>query len=359
MATTAEYGIGDFTFPRGWFVVAESHEATNKPIPLRYFGRDLILYRGQTSGDPIVMDAYCPHMKTHLAKNETSYIVLDGQQTEGDDIRCPYHGWKFGPDGKCNEIPYSPAPIPKAAKIRTYPTQEWGGFVLMWHDEEEGEPNFQPHPLPEWDDPNWVNWKVDHLGVLPCHPQEVVDNIMDKAHLGPIHGSMNMDFFESEVDNHVVKQVLAAGHRTLSDDVLTNDTWYTGPGLLMSKMLGYYNSLMLVAHTPVEDGTTRAWHALMVEPPNMPMTDENREAVEAYQEGSKMALLQDFDIWSHKAPCLQVMQVVGDGPFNKVRLWYKQFYNPRADIKKHQTKANGKWIAKGTNRDPWDVKAAE
>lgn len=353
MATTQEYGLGEFDFPRGWFVVAVSEDATNKPIPLRYFGRDMILYRGQNSGKPVIMDAYCPHMKTHLAKNETSYVVLDGKQTEGDDIRCPYHGWKFGPDGKCNEIPYSPAPIPKAAKIRAYPTQEWGGFILMWHDEEEGEPDFEPHPLPEWEDPKWVNWKVDHLGVLPCHQQEIVDNIMDKAHLSPIHGSMNMDYFESEIDGISVRQVLAAGHRTLADDVLTNDTWYTGPGLLMSRMLGYYNSLLLVAHTPVEDGTTRAWHALMVEPPNMPMTAEDEEAVAAFQEGSKMALLQDFDVWKNKAPCIQIMQVIGDGPFGKVRDWYRQFFNPRKDAAKYQAKANGKWITKGTNRDPW------
>ena len=90
MATTAEYGIGEFTFPRGWFMVAESAEATNKPVPLRYFGRDLIMYRG-ASGRIVVMNAYCPHMKTHLAKNESSYIVMDGKQIEGDDIRCPYH----------------------------------------------------------------------------------------------------------------------------------------------------------------------------------------------------------------------------------------------------------------------------
>ena len=98
MATTAEYGIGKFTFPRGWFMVGETSEATNKPIPLRYFGRDLIMYRGE-SGRVVVMDAYCPHMKTHLAKNESSYIVMDGKQVEGDDIRCPYHAWKFGLTG--------------------------------------------------------------------------------------------------------------------------------------------------------------------------------------------------------------------------------------------------------------------
>ena len=41
MAKTNEYGIGQYTFPRGWFMVGEAAEATNKPSSLRYFGRDL------------------------------------------------------------------------------------------------------------------------------------------------------------------------------------------------------------------------------------------------------------------------------------------------------------------------------
>ena len=74
MAKTNEYGIGQYTFPRGWFMVGESAEATNKPSSLRYFGRDLIMYRG-TSGRVVIMDAYCPHMKTHLAK----WVFICGQ----------------------------------------------------------------------------------------------------------------------------------------------------------------------------------------------------------------------------------------------------------------------------------------
>ena len=357
MATTADYDIGVFTFPRGWFVVGEAAQATNTPIPLRYFGRDLIMYRGD-SGRVVVMDAYCPHMKTHLAKNTTSYVVLDGKQVDGDDIRCPYHGWKFGPDGACNEIPYSPAPIPKAAKIRSFPTREWGGLVLMWHDEEALEPNYEPHPLPEWDDEKWVNWKIDDLGGLDCHSQEVIDNITDKAHLEPIHGSQDIQYFENVYEDHKVWQKLAAGHKTLSDDILVNDTWYTGPGLLMSAMSGYYNSIMLVAHTPVEDGTVHAWHALMVEPPNYPPSEEDKGAIAAYQEMSRQALYQDFDVWANKQPCIQVMQVPGDGPFGKTRTWYKQFYNPRKDAKKYQEAVNGTYPTKGTARDPWP-KAAE
>ena len=95
MATTEEYGLGIHQFPRGWFMIAEADEVQNKALPLRFFGRDFVIYRGE-SGKVFLMDAYCPHMGTHLGGNTTSYVVIDGQ-IEGDSIRCPYHAWRFAP----------------------------------------------------------------------------------------------------------------------------------------------------------------------------------------------------------------------------------------------------------------------
>ena len=111
MSGTSAYGLGEFTFPRGWFMVAEASELENGPIAVRFFANDFVIYRGQ-SGKIVMLDAYCPHMGTHLCKNTSSYIVHDGTQVHGDSIRCPYHAWSFGPDGKCDDIPYAKR-IPK------------------------------------------------------------------------------------------------------------------------------------------------------------------------------------------------------------------------------------------------------
>lgn len=358
MAKTAEYNLGSFTFPRGWFLIAKAEAATNKPVPLRYFGRDLIMYRG-ASGKVAVMDAYCPHMKTHLAKNTTSYVVIDGNQIDGDDIRCPYHGWKFGPDGVCNEIPYSPAPIPKAAKIRSYPAREWCGFIAMWFDEEQNDPNFEPPAMPQWESPKWINWIIDDLGIIDCHPEEVVDNIADKAHLGPIHGTQNIEHFDNVFEDHVMRQSTAAGNVKMPGVVFANETFYTGPGILLSRMTGMMDSYMLVAHTPVEDGSVQAWHGLIAEAQNNPPTDQDQQMVAMFQVFSKEALLQDFEVWAHKEPCFQIMKVLGDGPFGKTRTWYKQFYNPVSEADKYQNAVNGKVITKGTKRDHWPDKVKE
>ena len=54
-----------------------------------------------------------------------------------------------------------------------------------------------------------------------------------------------------------------------------------------------------------------------------------------------MALAQDVEVWQHKRPCINPMAVRGDGPFGKLRIWYKQFYNPRDEAKKIQERVNG------------------
>jgi 3-ketosteroid 9alpha-monooxygenase subunit A len=345
MATTAEYGLGPHTFPRGWFMIAESGEIADKPVALRYFGREFVAYRGE-SGRVYLVDAYCPHMRIHLARNTTSYIVKDGEQIQGESIRCPGHGWRFGPDGKVDDIPYSNHGIPRQACIRTFPVVERAGCIWMWHDEEGGQPDFDLPAFAEWDseDDGWVRWRIDPLGTLPVHPQEIVDNIVDAAHFIPVHGSRDILYFENEFADHIAIQRFGAGHRTLmsdSDDVLVTDTHYTGPGILQCRMDGLHPSLMMIAHTPVEDGTVRVWFGLFVKVADSRADADGVAIARGYQDTSLDAFAQDFEIWQHKEPALSIMQIPDDGPFHKERIWYRQFYNTRDRAGEFQRRVNG------------------
>ncbi len=200
MKGTAAYGLGEFAFPRGWFMVADAAELDSGPIGVRFFGKDFAIYRGQ-SGRVVMLDAYCPHMGTHLCRNSTSYIVRDGAQVEGDSIRCPYHAWRFGPDGKCDDIPYA-ARIPAAAAVGSYPVAERAGAIFIWHDPEGLAPDFGLPDFAQWDDPAWVRWRFDHMGELPCHPIEILYNLADMAHLGPVHAAP-VEYFEDEIKGHI------------------------------------------------------------------------------------------------------------------------------------------------------------
>lgn len=352
MATTAEYGLGEFTFPRGWFMVAEACELDNGPIAVRFFANDFVIYRGQ-SGRVVMLDAYCPHMGTHLCKNTTSYIVRDGTQIHGDSIRCPYHAWSFGADGKCDDIPYAKK-IPPSAKVKSYTVVEQAGAIFMWHDPEELEPDFPLPAMPEWDNASYVRWKFDHMGVLAIHGQEVLDNMCDYGHFVPVHGSTQATYFENEYRGPVCVQRFGAGHRTLVTDtgLLETDTWYTGPGILMSRMEGKHPSLMIIANTPIEDGVTKVWHALMVHSGKDVATEEDVPMGRAYQEASRLAFAQDFEIWANKKPALQILQIPEDGPFHKGRIWYSQFFNPRAKAASIQARIDGIAPTKNQGESP-------
>jgi len=341
MATTSEYGLGPHTYPRGWFMIGESETLMQSPQSVRFFGRDMVLYRGE-SGRVVLLDAYCPHMGAHLGKNTTSYVVRDGHQVEGDSIRCPFHAWRFGPDGKVDDIPYFDGTPPEAACVRSWTVAERYGCIWTWHDAENGEPDYDLPVIAEWDDAAWVRWRIDSLGELPFHPQELVDNIADVRHLGPIHGS-TVDYFENEFDGHIAIQRQGGGHRTLVDGAggFSTDTWYTGPGILQCRMTGAFKTHMLICHTPVEDGVTRAWHALMVESKNTPVREPDIAAARAYQATSLAAFAQDFELWATKRAALKVLQIPADGPLGAARRWYKQFYNARADAKSLQDRVRG------------------
>lgn len=348
MAKSAEYGMGEFAFPRGWFMVAVAEEVTQKPEPVRFFGQDMVLYRGK-SGRVVLLDAYCPHMRVHIARNTTSYIVRDGEQIDGDSIRCPGHGWRFNPDGQCDDIPYATQghAIPKAACVKSHKVIERGGCIWMWHDAEGGAPDFDLPAFAEWDmeEQGWVRWRLDHLGTLPIHPQEVLDNMADLAHFIPVHGSKDIAFFENEYRDHVMIQRFAAGHRTLvsdpGQDVLVNDTWYTGPGILQSRMEGQYPTLMMICNTPVEDGEIRCWYALMVKVGNERANDAGVSMARTYQDVALDAFAQDFELWKFKEPAINILQVSDDGPFHKGRIWNRQFYNPKARAGEFHTRVNG------------------
>ncbi|HZU65566.1 MAG TPA: Rieske 2Fe-2S domain-containing protein [Novosphingobium sp.] len=345
MATTADYGLGPHTFPRGWFMIAQSSDIADKPVPLRFFGREFVAYRGQ-SGKAYLVDAYCPHMRVHIGRNTTSYIVRDGNQIDGEAIRCPGHGWRFTPEGQCDDIPYATRGVPKAACIKTFPVAERAGCLWMWHDEEGAAPEFDLPAFAEWDGETagWVRWRIDALGTLPVHPQEILDNMADIAHFIPVHGSRDILYFENEFADHVIMQRFGSGHRTLVSDtaaVLATDTWYTGPGILLSRMEGEHPSVIMICHTPVEDGMVRVWYGLMVKVADGPADAAGIAMARSYQDVALEAFAQDFELWQHKEPALSILQIPDDGPFHKERIWYRQFYHPRARAGEFRDRVNG------------------
>ena len=110
---------------------------------------DLVLYRGE-SGAARVLDAYCPHLGANIGR---------GGKVEGDTIRCPFHGWRFGADGACVEVPYAQR-IPPKARLAGYPLIERNGAIWVWRHAEGKPPDWDVPEIPEFSSPDWTRARL-------------------------------------------------------------------------------------------------------------------------------------------------------------------------------------------------------
>lgn len=340
-AVAADYGLGPNEYPRGWFVIAEAKELEAGPLAVTFFGQDFALYRGE-SGRVVLLDAYCQHMQTHLTASKSAHIVATDAQIEGDSIRCPYHAWRYNAEGDVDDIPYHDGPCPKSASITSYHVRENMGCIMMWFNPEDptAEPDFEPPFLEMWNHPHAVHWELDHLGEVPIHGIEITDNMADARHLGPTHGSP-CEYFEVEMRDNIVIQ-RQGGFLDLYQAQLDTVTWYTGPGLLLSKQtFGGVTMFEFIANTPVENGVSKCWHGALSLSANNPATEEDIAGARALQAGVLTAFAADFDVWMNKNPATKVMQMKTDGPFRTVRKWIGQFYMSAEAAKAVQEEVNG------------------
>jgi 3-ketosteroid 9alpha-monooxygenase subunit A len=355
MAASAEYQLGEYAFPRGWFAVANSSEAGRKPLTLHYFGQDLVLYRG-ASGRVVLLDAYCPHMGTHLGSAPHSHTSESDCHMEDDNIRCPFHGWRFGADGVCNEIPYHDGAIPPAARVRSWQVQERYNIIFAWHDPEGGAPDFDLPAFPQWDDPAYVRWPgLEYLTDLK-HPVEIFDNMSDAAHLHHLHGT-KVERYENEYDGPMMHQRQASravGEVTQIGAHLTTLAGYAGPGIAFGHFVEL-DAHEIICVTPIDDGTCRLWQTALARPP----AGMTGAAAVQYRDGLSRqfgnGLLRDGEVWATKKPALRIMQMPGDGPFRQSRLWYSQFFNPRGKAAEIAARAQGRHYAAGI--EPFTAKA--
>ena len=346
MATTAEYGLGPHAFPRGWFAVANASEVGRKPIGVHYFGQDMVLYRGE-SGRVVMLDAYCPHMGTHLASGPNSVTAIRPSHMEGDNIRCPFHAWRFGPDGVCNNIPYHDGAIPAAARVKSWTVEERYDIVFAWHDPEDQAPDFDIIDFPEWDDPEWIRWQgLEFLADLN-HPVEIFDNMSDVAHLGLLHGG-DAIAYENEYEGHLLHQrqrsSVEAGD--LFDDTYSTLAGYVGPGIAFGKFQEMF-AREIICVTPIDDGTCRLWQTAMLKR-REGQSDKEARAMRAHVSAMfGEGLMRDGEVWSMKRPAIVPMQLTSDGPFGQSRIWLSQFYNPRAQAAQIVARVAGTHYARG------------
>lgn len=308
-------------YPSGWFVVAWAEDlAPSDVLPLRYFGKDLVAYRGQDDGLVHIHDAHCPHLGAHLAY---------GGKVEGNGIRCPFHSWRFGADGVCDDVPYAKR-IPPKACVTNYVVQELNGLVFMWHDPRGSEPTFDIPALDGWGDPEWTGWTKNIL-TIKTHPKEIVENVADKGHFPRVHGT-HVDVFENEYNGHIAIQRSSgvAYPRGGGEDKFALEATYYGPGFQVTDMQGVMHSRLVNAHTPIDQHSLHLRFGVMLKRLGDPA--KMQRIADAYINNLQVGFAEDIAIWENKCYRDRPVLCDGDGPIAQLRKWYSQFYDQSAPV---------------------------
>jgi 3-ketosteroid 9alpha-monooxygenase subunit A len=313
-------------YARGWHCLGLANRFTEKPVALNYFGTKLAAYRGE-DGQVHILDGYCPHMGADLTLG----------CVEGNSLRCPFHSWRWGADGVCDEIPYAKR-IPPKAVIKSWPTMEQNNLLFVWNDPEGNGP-IAEQSIPRIDDcfsPDWTSWAVEVIHI-PINARELVDNMADVAHFGPTHGA-NATSFKNIVDGHVYTQQMTSHSEILAEDSeLQSEATYYGPAYMNTYMSGQMSGIdvasrLLVAHVPIDTNSFDLYFGVMIKK-NPALSDaQNDEIVKGYVEANRTAFYQDVAIWKTKTRIDNPLLCDGDGPVNLLRQWYSQFYQNIAEV---------------------------
>jgi len=146
--------------------------------PIQVMGERFTLYRS-ASGKAVVTQAGCPHRQTMLSIGNV----------EGESLRCMFHGWKFGPDGQCQDAPGQSPSLVARTRIETYPTHEQYGVIFAYFGEGE------PPRFPDFDGfskkygQDMMSAPVLDYGTYrrTCNYYINVENALDLAHVAYTH----------------------------------------------------------------------------------------------------------------------------------------------------------------------------
>lgn len=132
-------------YPVSWYLFGPASALRRGPLARDMLGRRLVAFRTE-SGRLAVLDARCSHLGSDLGHG----CVV------GESIRCPFHNWEYGIDGRCTRIPIT-STIPATARQASYPVVERHGLLFVFNA-----------PQPRFELPFFPGVPVEAL--RPAHP---------------------------------------------------------------------------------------------------------------------------------------------------------------------------------------------
>jgi vanillate O-demethylase monooxygenase subunit len=220
-----------------WHPVAIADQVGDEPLRARLLGRAWALVRW-ADGHISAYEDRCPHRGVRLSAGHL--VDCDGQQA----LQCIYHGWKFGPDGSCVDVPSlrsgddtrAVAPSgPRFAAVPAAGVQERYGIVWL-----APEPPRAPLlAFEEWDEPGF---EVRFLATrrMKTGAAQLIENNFDFAHIPFVHtGTFGLETVLPRPEDVTVHRdgwsitsehvSYLQGGRWQKDDTALHRSWLTAP----------------------------------------------------------------------------------------------------------------------------------
>jgi len=216
---------GEDSFLRdAWYMAAWSDEIGEALFRRQLLGEPVLLYRKQDGSVAALIDR-CPHR----------FAPLSLGSREDDNVRCPYHGLTFNPEGRCVHNPFSEN-IPGAARVPAFPVVERDGIVWFW----SGEPARADEALIPDFSMIHVNGHPPITGVMPmaANYEYGTDNLLDLSHIEFVH--------RGSFAGHGV--IFAGKHSVIADGNRLHSNWWMPNVLAPSHTFGIYERDMVTDH---------------------------------------------------------------------------------------------------------------
>ena len=220
--------------------------------------------------------------------------------------------------------------MPPRSSLRTWPLCEQNGVVFVHHDAAGAPPAWELPPLS--DEGMTENRTV--LWTLRTHPQEIMENTIDQAHLPPIHGVERASFISGPTEDghrlNVVLNLIAdgaiVGMPGMINDVVLDVTLHgLGHTVVETTVRNVgIRARQRIYCTPVDEEHTEVRGVVQV----AKLADDfaTAQVAELYYQAFVVDFALDFPVWENKIYRERPALSAADGPFMIYRKWARQFY---------------------------------
>jgi 3-ketosteroid 9alpha-monooxygenase subunit A len=317
-AATAQDRNLDIGIPFGWYPVAQSSElAVGEVKPLRYFAKELAIWRGD-DGEVRMVDAYCRHLGAHMGH---------GGKVNGNLLECPFHAWRYdGNEGVVKDIPYARIIPPQVKRkcINTWHIVEANRWIWAWYHPKGEAPLWDVAHLPEATDTEWTDYEIHEWNVWGSI-QNMAENGVDFAHFKYIHGTANVpegDLRWAEWGRGADVKAKMGTPMGEVDGVISYDT--LGPGQSWTRFTGISETLLVACLTPVDQDHVHA-RFCFTQPKAQAEGPMGRLAKGLIRDICKQ-FDQDKVVWDRQKYEPNPIICDGDGPIPQFRKFYSRFY---------------------------------